>query len=592
MKLSSHLTSIIVSVCAISLYSQIDTTYEDSLCAYTWNSDINDCPDVLECIDPAQWNDTIIDLPLNITHISREGLKLCLEDLEVQGSAEIIYIMDLSSSMNPGFDPNAGDPYKKRPEALQAGFQFQIDSATNSLAGYIGFHSALQADQLLKPVAVNHPSGIALLNQMVQTLQDWVDAMEYNSSGYGSNYNIALEEAINYFNDTTIIHDSSKAIIFMSDGSPTSGSDEFNPQPSQIAFLRNNNIPVHGIFFTDSIGLTLKNLIDTTYGKCWIVPPTSTDTLACVVKDIVKSTVKPFQPKGITTINKTTNSSASAVSFQGIADTAWAAIMNKPIALKPGLNEVQLNVIFGVADSSAPDTTIAFKFYMDVGGDTTYTSECFYCWYRTQLQALINTVLIDTLLSISDQYTVRLNHYGKDTLDQVKLVTGTAQKGDLDTITIDTWTFDGVKFTFEKSVPFLATTGSAIPGNGTTESDFSDIVSLYWQHPEEVIDTAFEDIIVIPATSAKNHYLSLNQQQIKFIKQKKHQRNMIEILFSHPINYVEASLVSPMGRELSHCKGSNTRHLTLDFGNAAKGIYFLKLTSGTEKLIHKIVLSH
>jgi hypothetical protein len=340
------------------------------------------------------------------------------------------------------------------------------------------------------------------------------------------------------------------------------------------------------------VGIGLDTICIRTNGSSYLVPPDTTDTLAKVVKEILKSLINPCEPKDLTVQNNTTGSNAVAVSYQKISDTVWSATMNKPVALKSGLNEVQLNAIFGVADSSVPDTTLTFKVYMDVGGDTTYTSECFYCWYRTQLHALVNTVVIDTLLSISDQYTVRLNHYGKDTLDQVKIVTGTAQKGDLDTVTIDTWTFDGAKFTFEKSVPFIATAGSAIPGNGTTESDFSDIVSLYWHHPEEVIDTAFENITVIPATSAKNHYLSLNQQQIKLIKQKKHRRNMIEILFSHPIHYVEASLVSPMGRELSHCKGSNTRHLTLDFGNAAKGIYFLKLTSGTEKLIRKIVLSH
>jgi len=83
----------------INTQAQIDTTFEDSLCAYTWNSDYNECPDVLDCIYPLQWNDKTVQVPSNITHISENGLKLCLDDLEIGGVADIIYIMDLSYSM-------------------------------------------------------------------------------------------------------------------------------------------------------------------------------------------------------------------------------------------------------------------------------------------------------------------------------------------------------------------------------------------------------------------------------------------------------------------------------------------------------------
>ena len=469
-----------------------DTLYEDSLCEYTWNSDINDCPDVLDCIYPVQWNDTIIDVPANITHISKDGLKLCLEDLTVTGSAEIIYIMDLSSSMNPAF-ATPGDPSKKRPEALQAGFQFQIDSASNSLAGYVGFHTSLPADQLLKPVAVNTAGGIASLNQMVQNLQNWVDAMENNSGGYGTDYQEAVQEAIDYFGDPTIVHDSSQAVIFISDGEPSPSYTA-----AQLNYFVTNNIPVHGIFLGSSMGTALLNLVNGTGGTSWLVPPSATDTLAKVVKEIVKSLIKPFEPKGLFVRRNvpTPPFTATAVSYQKIGDTAWAAVLDKPIPLFPSMNEIELNAIFGVSDGSVPDTVLTFKFYIDVGGDTSYSNECYYCWYRTHMDVFVNNVAVDTLTWQNNNYTIKLFYYGVDSLDTVNIIARTVQKGDQETITITNPTFDGEKFIFEKTVPFSVTTGTAIPNNGTTEADFEDLVTFNWEHPQEPMDTAYTDVIV------------------------------------------------------------------------------------------------
>lgn len=100
MKFFIHLTFILLSLTITSLYSQTDTLYEDSLCEFTWNSDINNCPDTINCIYlDDEWNDQVFIVPFNITHISREGLEICLEDLVITKPVDIIYIMDLSGSM-------------------------------------------------------------------------------------------------------------------------------------------------------------------------------------------------------------------------------------------------------------------------------------------------------------------------------------------------------------------------------------------------------------------------------------------------------------------------------------------------------------
>ncbi len=205
----------IVSVFLIAHAQINDTAYEDSLCEYTWNSDINDCPDVLDCIYPLQWNDTTIKVHRNISHISRDDIKLCLEDI---------------------------------------------------------------------------------------TLEDF--------------------------------------------------------------FL-----------------------------------------------------------KDITVANLNTGSSASAIISQWdlVFDTVWAGPMSKTVGLKPDLNEIQLNLTFQKTDSTV-DTTLWVRFFMDVGAENDYTSECYYCWYRTQLKTLVYNTPIDTLTWENTVCDIRVEYYGPDTLDQIDVV--------------------------------------------------------------------------------------------------------------------------------------------------------------------------
>ncbi len=493
------LISVIIICLNFPAYAQIsDTVYEDSLCEYTWNSDINECPDVLDCIHPLDWNDTVILVQKNITHISKHGFKLCVSDLNLVEPAEIIYIMDLSSSMNPASDPNPGDPYKKRPDALQAGFSFQIDSACNSLAGYIGFHQELQSDQLLPLVKVNTAAGINALNQMVQVLQTWVDDHEDDDFGFSTNYRNAIQKALEYFCVSGVPKGNTQAIVFVSDGEPYPSIEEAGATAGQIDTLIANGIPIHGVFLSNnnSPNTHLADIAQQTNGSITHVPPTNTDTLAKVVKNIISSLIDPFKPTGLSISNLATGSTAKAVNFDEINDSIWSAEMNKTVALKPDLNEIM--VTMQLQSVSGIDTTLSFRFYIDVGGDPGFTSECYNCWYRTQLKVLVNNVEVDTLTGQNDTYTVQLEYYGIDTLGQVDVVAKTTQKGDYEVITITDWTYDGEKFIYSKTVPFavLNPSQNATSDNGTTESGYNDLVTLAWQHPEEVMDTAYTEVVV------------------------------------------------------------------------------------------------
>ncbi len=479
--------------------SQIrDTLHKDSLCEYTWNSDINDCPDVLDYIRPFQWKDTVIMVQKNISHISKHGFKLCVTDLQLTNPAEIVYIMDLSSSMNPACGENAGDPYKKRPEALQAGFGFQIDSAANSLAGYIGFHQELQSGQLLPPVAVNTTAGINVLNQMVQVLQLWVDEHEDDDYGFSTNYRNPIRKVLEYFDVRKGKHSNTQAIVFVSDGEPYPSVQEAGATEEQINTLVQNKIPVHGVFLSKNHppNTHLEYIAQKTGGSITHVPPANTDTLAKVVKKIISSLIDPVTPAGLSISNLTNGSTAKAVSFDKINDTVWSAEMNKTVALKPELNDIEVGI--QLQSPGGIDTTMTFKFFIDVGGEPDFTSACYNCWYRTQIKVLVNNVKVDTLTDQNDRYTVQLEYYGIDTLDTVAVAVKTNQKGDSEVIAITDWSFDGEKFIYTKTVPFavLNPSQNATINNDTTEAGFVDLLALAWQHPDEVMDTAYTEVVV------------------------------------------------------------------------------------------------
>jgi len=589
---SSLLSALMLLVINTPNAQIIDTLYEDSLCAYTWNSDFNNCPEVLDCIYPGKWKDTIIDVPANITHISKTGLKLCLEDLVIAGSVEIIYIMDLSSSMNPGFGAKAGDPYKKRPSSLKAGFQYQIDSLTSSRAGYIGFQSSVQLDQRLKPVAVNTQAGKDTLNYMVGRLQKWVDSLENQASGCGTNYRVTLDTAIKYFADPTIVHDSNQVIIFISDGEPMAN---VGATAAQVQTLITNKIPVYGIFLGDSIGKGLDTICTRTSGKSYLVPPSATDTLAKVIKSIVKSVVKPFAPKGLVVLNNSNGTTSVQESYTKISDTVWSFILNKPIPLKKNLNEIQLNSIFGTPDGQ--DTILSFKFNINVGGDTTYTSECFYCWYRTQIriyrdaQTNINT---DSLTMFDNSYNIRLFYYGLDTLDQVNIKVYVKNSKDTETIILTNPVFDSIpKQTFSKTVPFAIVEDLATPHNNITEACGIGIdqVTFYWNHPAEPIDTSYRAVLVVYPTYSSKSFLSLKNQQITILQKKINRGTSITVQFAVPVKNAEASLLSVQGRKIASSKSSGTKRLIFNNVNITSGVYLIKISAGQERVYKKIILT-
>ncbi len=210
-------------------------------------------------------------------------------DIMVVLPVDIIYIMDMSGSMLTTYFP-PGDPYKKRDDALWAGFNYQIANLDSSRAGYIGFgtylatlanYPALSGDHILAPVNV-----IAGQTQLQNVVNILYNDVEGQASCGGTRYSEAIGKAVEWLGDPAICPHDRKAIIFISDGEPNPG---YSYTTAQSQFLVNNGVQVHGVFLGDDMGIALQDLADTTGGTMTLVSPLNNDTLEIVVEYIIES---------------------------------------------------------------------------------------------------------------------------------------------------------------------------------------------------------------------------------------------------------------------------------------------------------------
>jgi hypothetical protein len=402
-------------------------------------------------------------------------------DLHLVTPVDIIYIMDLSRSMITTFVPS-GDPYRKRDDALRAGFQYQIDSLQESHAGYVGFGSTIPADHLLAPV--NVITGQTQLMDMADHLQTYVDNDQHAS---GTQYNIALDQAITWLDDTVYCPHDIKAIIFISDGEP---SDGYNYTPAQLQYLQDDSIAVHGIFLGDNMGVALQTLATETGGTSTLVPPINNDTLATVVKNIVRTYIDEIVAEEVTLINATTVDTATSVAEYEVSDTVWSVKMDNYVPLKPGLNEVTVNSTF--RSVGGYDTTLEFTFYLDLQDTVDYTSECYSCWTRTRLEVeyFPPSVRFDDTLPYSPRaYILRLFYYDTDTIDKPEIDVSTEFSNDQETVILNNRQWSGIECLFIDTASLDISSEPAIADNDTTEPFYDDTIYFAWYHHKDFLDT-------------------------------------------------------------------------------------------------------
>lgn len=491
--------------------SAVVAVAQDTICDFTWYDNVS-CSAHLDCIDDT-WNGTSRTVPSNVTRIAEDGLKLCLGAMSSVSDADIIYIVDLSASMF-----TAGDPDRKRPQALAAGFDYQVANVPNSRAGYIGFSSAVITAGFTDPVSGSVAAGTHMLQPMVagssklqfdavvQMLLEHVTDTVTKELFEGTNYQVALDQAIAWFNDPALTPHANQAIVFFSDGNPYPTGGAASPTAAQVAFLEANGIPVYGIYMGDLTncspnpnqpclqGAALKDLTDSTGGTYFEVDATRADTLAQVVRQIVGGITADFTLSALTVSNGTQTVHQHSASE---TDGVWSILTDGVLPLTPGVNSIALDADF---TSAVGDTTIAFTFNLNVSGPS--DEVCVRCRPVTRLEVLtVNNAPISSLSFLDNSYKIRLTYYGFDTLASVT-VSLASQKGDAESMTLFRTSLAGAyPITFETTLGLtVSDAGAASVGNSSVETNNADQITHTWVHPADPRDSAS---LLVPVSTPK-----------------------------------------------------------------------------------------
>ncbi|MBD3320101.1 MAG: VWA domain-containing protein, partial [Chitinivibrionales bacterium] len=513
-----------IAVAASSINAQ-----NDSLCEYVWDN----CEHAI-CLDSTTMSGEIIQIPEDVTRISTDGLSLCLEDITTQAATDLVFIVDLSGSMNPyGFNAGggicelipggasqtgdsaieynddslslpvydspycyahrtAGDPHGQRENAIRSGLQQFAASpfAAQSTVGYIGFgHYVATFErvgndgdegwekglyQFLRPVNFD-ASGRADMTEQIDMLETIIDNRYQRG---GTRYIPPLDTVINWFSDSSLTPNNNKAIIFISDGRSEGG---FTEQQNDLDSM---DVPLYGIFLGNQGEDDLRTLA--TDERFYQIPHDQPDSLQAVVDIIIGELMAEFTTGQVTASNNTNGSSAvsDTVIESDTAAGVFDVSLNRIISLDEGINDIEVTANF--TSAQGVDTTIGFSFKLDVSGAA---SECsvFVC-YPVSVLEFIEPGPGDSLTNQDAQYRIRLTSYSFNG-DSVTLYARTS-KGDLEEIVLTNPQTQGNSIVFEGTYPFSSGAGGVGHQNGTSEADFDDTLRIRWEHPDDDRDTA------------------------------------------------------------------------------------------------------
>ncbi len=331
------------------------------------------------CFDMRNLRGTTFEIPSNVSRLDQQGIGICSP---LYGGADIVFIMDNSGSMaslagmvslngldtsyfygtctggingtltipdldvlpvstrtiprldgNTNCDTYSGDPYQARGSAIRQAIDYMAKTGPNSSAGYIGFGTTAQ-DQS-PPVRLNSQN-------VVNTLKSQVVLGGYG----GTNYALPLALAKQWLNDKNYLFSKSQAIVFISDGAPTAGSegldliDSLMP-PIYSIFLGKKSVPDTAV---------LMQLSSLSQGKFYRVPPDRPDSLNGVIRTILNFYATSFDPVqvSITNTSRVPNQTSQTYGFiPQTGNTRWRMVFDNRMDLLPNsVNDLTMMTTF------------------------------------------------------------------------------------------------------------------------------------------------------------------------------------------------------------------------------------------------------
>lgn len=338
-----------------------------------------------KCLDLTGLDNKTVVIPANVTRIDNSGLALCESSETEGGAADIVYVMDQSGSMginyvwistdlkdtvyieslngcaslrsadangfgtltipndatvrtipkmNPAKLPTgcatSGDPFTQRGIAFKSAIDFQAQRAPNSTAGSIAFASSVVRS--ISPLRLNTAANInRIKGNMTPRLEG------------GTNYTAPLDTAKRWLLNPTITPNPTKAIIFLSDGRPTTDAARINTVIDEAYPGRPGKMPpVFGILMAKPSADTaiLDSISKRTGGKFFLIPPSRPDSLRFVVEQILNVILRQYKPSSTVITNNSTApasiGTAGPGSFIRQDDGSWLIMLDKPVPLKTG----------------------------------------------------------------------------------------------------------------------------------------------------------------------------------------------------------------------------------------------------------------
>jgi hypothetical protein len=472
----------------------------------------------------------------NATRISVNGFALCKSAFTVTkpAGADIVFIYDNSGSMVPGFARinavggdtafyhitgcNGGGGGGGAPigtpmtyNTLLGPRDIRLVDATancpnNSLAGDPYFARGKVIERAVDYLAANSPTSTAGALAFAEIVANQRAPLQLSVAGNpelvkgsitldsirNTNYVPALNQARAWLTDTAFIKNSKQAIVFISDGEPTDGSQLTN-------WLRNNankNIPIYTIALGDTTATfaRMREMSDTTNGAFYQIKPQNIALMNEVMTQIIRAITVPTVPRSIEVSNNSflpTPMVSRSISITVNPDSSMSPVMDSILALKLGTNALTVKITMSDLDVRSFNVTVQAD-----GPAAPATTQNLVCFPMPALTLLNPAGAVDSLYPNSTTpYDVRLTRATSDLKEVIVVATSTDTSrpgwSDQENIPAPQLSATGTSTVNQRNdYPLNGAAVNAAKGNNTLEAAPGGEVVFTWTHPRDQRETA------------------------------------------------------------------------------------------------------
>lgn len=505
------------------------------------------------CIDPRALKGQTIKLPSNVTRIGQDGLALCTPTYVQTMSADIVYIIDNSTSMSSGafwvnptdndttwFMDNCSGPadtsagrwvhlrlrhYGGTSGADSLGIDslYEFYGATRAASGtsrcqesnepytmrFQSVRVALDYQAHFDPAS---SAGVIYFNGAVRQrfpmrtlgpvpLKGLLDSVGLYPEATSTLWAPPFDTARKWLSQVS--SGRNKVIILVSDGEPT--DDDRYPRLLDTT----GATPIYGIYLGGANEATpeLDRVTRDTKGRKFVVPPDRPDSLEGVIKSIVASVTRKDAPTATTITNVSNGQTSKALTITTDTLDTWALHLDSIVALAPGANYIMSISSWKSTTGVQIDTSV---FILDVSGPASPLGETpltgvplsSKCYEGTTLQFVDNSW--KTITSVSEgggPVGVELTPSGQASFPMTLTITSGA--GDRESTSVrqrDSVTYASWGTRMPLTVARLTTVAT---GNQTLEVRSGyDTLRSAWCHPRDGRDCAEAMLPVIAIRQA------------------------------------------------------------------------------------------